>query len=105
MGEEAIVLHLLLGPAKFEEVIWGIEPLIHLHVPFHRNAMEGPVDLPHTLHLLVQLQRSEDLAAKGGQIVVDERVAVVVDGAERLLLLQFDSIVVVAVSGPNFRSL
>ena len=90
MGEEVRVLHLLLGPAKFEEVIWGIEPLIHLHVPFIHNAMEGPVDLPHTLHLLVQLQRSEHLAAKGGQIVVDERVAVVVDGAERLLLLHFD---------------
>ena len=89
VGEEARVLDLLLGPAKFEEVVWRIETLLHLHVPFHHNAMEGPVDRPHTLHLLVQLQRSEHLAAKGGgdQIVVDKRVSVVVDVAERLLLL------------------
>ena len=87
VGEEARVLDLLLGPAKFEEVVWRIKPLLHLHVPFHHNAMEGPVDRPHTLHLLVQLQRSEHLAAKGGQIVVDKRVSVVVDVAERLLLL------------------
>ena len=25
VGEEARVLHLLLGPAEFEEVVWGIE--------------------------------------------------------------------------------
>ena len=87
VGEEARVLDLLLGPAKFEEVVWRIEPLLHLHVPFHHNAMEGPVDRPHTLYLLVRLQRSEHLAAKGGQIVVDKRVSVVVDVAERLLLL------------------
>ena len=87
VGEEARVLYLLLGSAKFEEVVWGIEHLLHLYAPFHHNAMEGPVDRPHTLHLLVQLQRSEHLAAKGGQFVVIKRVSVVVDGAERLLLL------------------
>ena len=48
VGEEARVLHLLLGPAEFEEVVWGIEPLLHLHVHFH-HAMERPIDCPHTL--------------------------------------------------------
>ena len=65
VGEEARVLHLLLGPAKFEEVVWRIEPLLHLHVPFHHNTMEGPIDCPHTFHLLVLLQCSQHLAAKG----------------------------------------
>ena len=43
VGEEARVLHLLLGPAKFEEVVWGIELLLHLHVPFHHNMTHDPL--------------------------------------------------------------
>ena len=49
--EEARVLHFLLRPAEFEEVVWGIEPLLHLHVPFHHNAMEEPIDCRHSLNL------------------------------------------------------
>ena len=51
--------------------------------------MEGPIDRPHTLHLVVQVQCSQHLAAKGSQIVVGERGAVVADCAERLLLLHY----------------
>ena len=46
---------------------------------------EGPINCPHTFDLFVQLQCSHHLAASRGQVIIDERVAVAVDGAECLL--------------------
>ena len=63
--------------------------------------MEGPIDRPHTLHLVVQVQCSEHLAAKGSQIVVGERGAVVADCAERLLLLLHYGYIGVATHKPH----
>ena len=48
--------------------------------------MEGPINCPHTFDLFVQLQCWQHLTASRCQVIIDERVAVAVDGAKCLLL-------------------
>ena len=44
--EEARVLHLLLRPAEFEEVVRCLQPLLHLGIVLDDNAVEDSVNRP-----------------------------------------------------------
>ena len=64
--EEARVLHILLRPAEFEEVVRCLQPLLHLGIVLDDNAVEDSVNRPHALHLVVVLQCAKHPASQGG---------------------------------------
>ena len=84
--EEARVLHLLLRPAEFEEVVRCLQPLLHLGIVLDDNAVEDSVNRPHALHLVVVLQYAKHSASQGGEVVINVGVSIAVNRSKGLLV-------------------
>ena len=84
--EEARVLHLLLRPAEFEEVVRCLQPLLHLGIVLDDNAVEDSVNRPHALHLVVVLQCAKHSASQGGEVVINVGVSIAVNRSKGLLV-------------------
>ena len=84
--EEARVLHLLLRPAEFEEVVRCLQPLLHLGIVLDDNAVEDSVNRPDALHLVVVLQCAKHSASQGGEVVINVGVSIAVNRSKGLLV-------------------
>ena len=84
--EEARVLHLLLRPAEFEEVVRCLQPLLHLGTVLDGNAVEDSVYRQHAFHLVVVLQCAKHSASQGGEVVIHVCVSITVNRSKRLLV-------------------
>ena len=85
--EEARVLHLLLRPTEFEEVVRCLQPLLHLDIVLDDNAVEDSINRPHALHLVVVLQCAKHSASQGGEVVINVITAIFGDIFRHLLPL------------------